>query len=291
MDWDQFLTVFTRPLFRLGQAEVSLSSLTQLVIVVGLAFVAAGLARRILRERLLPRTKLDRGLQFAIARMAGYVVAAVGLLVGLQTLGVDLTSLTVLAGALGIGIGFGLQNIVSNFVSGLIILAERPIQLGDRVEVGDAVGQVVRIGARSSSVLTNDNIMLIIPNSEFVSGRVVNWDAGNDPRVRFRIPVGVSYGSDPRLVEKLLLEAAAENPRVLADPAPGVQFIRFGDSSLDFELRAWSTELAHRPGALRSEMNFAIWEKFKQHGIEIPFPQRDLHVKEPVKVEVSPPAV
>jgi small-conductance mechanosensitive channel len=145
---------------------------------------------------------------------------------------------------------------------------------------------VERIGARATHVLTNDNIMVIVPNSEFISGRVVNW-THIDPRVRFRISVGVSYGSDPRVVEKLLVEVADANPNVLKSPAPGVVFKEFGESSLNFELRVWSSDMTHRAGSLESQLNFAIWDKFKQQGIELPFPQRDLHIKEPVRVEVK----
>jgi small-conductance mechanosensitive channel len=194
--------------------------------------------------------------------------------------------LAVIAGALGVGIGFGLQNIVSNFVSGLILLTERPIQIGARVDVGGTMGDVIRIGARSTTIVTNDNITIIVPNSEFITGRVINWSIG-DPKVRFRIPIGVSYGSDPRVVERLLIEVAEANPHVLKNPEPTVRFVECADSSLNFELRVWSVDMVTRPGALRSELNFAIWDKFKQHGIEIPFPQRDLHLKDPVQVEVK----
>ena len=278
--------LFTRPLFQIGQTWVSLASMAQFVIVVGLVMVLARVVRRLLRTRLLARSKLEPGVQDAIARIAGYMVVVLGCVVGLETIGVDLRSLTVIAGALSVGIGFGLQTIISNFVSGLIILAERPIQVGDRVEIAGAVGQVVRIGARATHILTNDNVMIICPNTEFVTNRVTNW-THIDPRVRFRIPVGVSYHSDPVLVRQLLLEVAAGNSHVLKDPVPTVVFQQFGDSALTFELRIWSADMAARPGTLESEINFAIWDKFKQHGIEIPFPQRDLHLKEPVRVELA----
>jgi len=242
----------------------------------------------LLRTRVLARTKLEVGQQYAIARIVGYIVLVLGLLIGLETVGVNLNSLAVVAGALGVGIGFGLQNIVNNFVSGLIILAERPIQIGDRIDLGNnTVGKVVRIGARATHVLTNDNIMVIVPNSEFVSNRVVNW-THIDPRVRLRLVVGVGYSSDPHEVEKLLLEIADENPNVLKDPAPTVAFKEFGQSTLNFELRVWAEDMAHRPGNLESQLNFAIWDKFKQRGIELPFPQRDLHIKGPVRVELRP---
>lgn len=287
MTWSEIFGVFTKPLFQLGQTWISLATMVEFIIVITFVVLLSRLVRRLLRRTVLARTKLDLGLQYAIARIVSYVVLVLGLIIGLETLGVNLNSLTVLAGALGVGIGFGLQNIVGNFVSGLIILGERPIQIGDRVQLdASTVGKVVRIGARATHVLTNDNIMIIVPNSEFVSSRVVNW-THNDPRVRFRINVGVSYGSDPHLVEKLLLEVATADPSVLKDPPPTVVFKEFGDSALLFELRAWSVDMTHRPGTLESQLNFAIWDKFKQHGIEIPFPQRDVHLKDPVKVELQ----
>ena len=281
------MSVFTKPLFQIGQTPVTLGTLVQLVVIIALVLVLARVLRRLLRTRLLARSKLEPGLQDAIARIAGYLVVVLGLVVGLETIGVDLRSFTVIAGALSVGIGFGLQTIISNFVSGLIILAERPIQVGDRVEVAGTVGKVVRIGARATHVLTNDNILIICPNTEFVTNRVTNW-THIDPRVRFRVPVGVSYDSDPQLVRKLLLEVAAGNPHVLTDPAPSVVFQQFGDNALQFELRIWSNDMAHRPGTLESELNFAIWEKFNQHRIAFPVPQRELHLRAPVRVELLP---
>lgn len=287
MTWQESFSLFTKPLFQLGQTWVSLATIVQFLVVGGMVILLSRVVRRLLRTRVLARTKLDIGLQYAIARMVSYVVLVLGFIVGFETVGIDLRSFTVIAGALSVGIGFGLQNIVNNFVSGLIILAERPIQIGDRVDLGNnTVGKVMRIGARATQVLTNDNIMIIVPNSEFISGRVVNW-THIDPRVRFRVAVGVGNGSDPRLVEKLLLEVSAANPNVLGDPAPTVVFRKFGENSLNFELRVWSAEMAHHHGSLESQLNFAIWEKFKQHNIEIPFPQRDLHLKEPVRVELK----
>jgi len=286
MRWDSVFFVFTRELFQLGGRPVSLLVLMQFILLIVAVIVVARLTRRVLRDRLLARTHLDLGLQDAIARIIGYAVIVIGSMIGLQTLGFELTSLTVLAGALGVGLGFGLRNIIENFVSGLIILGERPIQLGHRIEVGDAAGRVVRIGARSTSVLTNDNIRIIIPNSELITGRVVNWSHG-DGQVRLRIPVGVSYSSDVRLVQKLLLEVAAANESVLKNPAPSVAFVEFGENSLNFELRVWTRELLDRPGRLTSQLNFSIWEKFREHDIKIPYPQRDLHLKEPVYVELK----
>lgn len=285
MTWADVVTLFNQPLFQLGNTWISVAVLVKFFCISCLIIIFSRLARRLIRTKILSRTKLDVGLQYAIARITSYVVLVLGFVIGLETIGIDLRSFTVIAGALGVGIGFGLQNIISNFVSGLIILAERPIQVGDRVDVNSTLGQVVRIGARATHVLTNDNIMLIVPNSEFVTSRVVNW-THVDPRVRFRVPVGVGYGSDVRLVEKLLVEVASANPHVLKEPAPVVVFKEFGESSLNFEVRVWSADMAQRPGTLESQINFAIWDKFKQHKIELPFPQRELHMKEPVRVEV-----
>lgn len=287
MDWKGFIELYRQPLFTLSKTPVSLETLFQFAVMIVLVLLLARFVRRILLKRVLARSKLDGGVQEAIARIIGYIVLALGFVIGLSTMGIDLTSLTVLAGALGVGIGFGLQNIISNFVSGLIILSERPIQVGHRIEVGNTAGRVVHIGARSSTIITNDNIAIIVPNSEFISGRVTNWSYGGDRSVRFKLPVGVSYGSDPRKVEKLLLEVAAEIEDVLKDPAPAVVFKGFGDSSLDFELRVWTDSMPDRPSAFKSPLYFAIWDKFKKAGVEIPFPQRDLHLKEPLQVEVK----
>jgi small-conductance mechanosensitive channel len=183
-----------------------------------------------------------------------------------------------LAGAAGVGIGFGLQNIINNFVSGLIILFERPIKIGDRVDVGSVHGDVVSISARSTTVITNDNIAIIVPNSEFISSKVTNWSY-QDRKVRFDIPVGVSYSSELDVVTQLLLEVASQHAGVLATPKSTVLFEEFGDSSLNFTLQVWTRQYAALPRVLRSELNYAIARIFKQNDIEIPFPQRDVHVR------------
>jgi small-conductance mechanosensitive channel len=287
MEWNEIVELVQRPLFTLGQKPVSAATLALLLGVVIGAMLLSRVARTILRTRILSRTVMDVGLQYALARIAGYVVLVLGLLVGLSAVGIDLSSLTVLIGALGVGIGFGLQNIINNFVSGLVILFERPIQIGHRVEVGDIAGRVERIGARGTTIVTNDNIALIIPNSEFISSRVVNWSLGGDRRVRFHIPIGVSYGSDPKVVRQLLEDVALANPDVLKDPRPDLMFDKFGDSSIDFELRVWTETMSDRPKVLASALYYAIWEVLHDNDIEIPFPQRDLNFKGPVHVQVT----
>jgi len=242
-----------------------------------LAF-SANLISQVLRKRVFAHLPFDEGKKFALSRFASYLVFAVGLVVGLQALGVNLNSLTVLGGAIGIGVGLGLQGIANNFVSGLILLMERPIKVGDRVQVDDLNGDVINIAGRSTWVRTNDNVVMIIPNSEFISQRVINWTA-NDRRIRFSLPLGVSYGSNPEQVREVLMEAAASNSDVLTTPKPDVLFIGFGDSSLDFELRVWTESRVQTPHILKSDLYFEVFKKFGEHGIEIPFPQRDLHVR------------
>ena len=206
------------------------------------------------------------------------MVIVLGLLVIVQTAGVDLSALTIIAGALGIGVGLGLQNITNNFLSGVIILFERPIKVGDRVQVGDIAGDIVQISPRATTVITNDNISIIIPNSDFIANSVINW-SHTDRNIRIHVPMGVSYGSDVEKVKQVLLEVAEEHPGVLKTPPSQVLFKEFGDSSLNFELLVWSSEYMTRPSILRSELNFVIRRKFIENKIEIPFPQRDLHVR------------
>ena len=256
-------------------------SLLQLFLLVGLlilVFWISSRTKRFLFNRFLVHSGLDRALQYAISQIASNVVLVVGIFIVLQNTGIHLEALTVFAGAVGVGIGFGLQNITSNFISGLVILAERPITIGDRIEVGGVTGQVSKIRARSTVVVTNDNITTIIPNQKFLDSPVTNWTYG-DPKVRFRIPVGVAYGSDVEKVRAKLIEAAAEDPHTLEEPAPSVFFVEFGNSSLNFELVAWSDEMSHRPRRYQSDLNFAIDRKFREAGIEIPFPQRDLNIR------------
>ncbi|MCF7688628.1 MAG: mechanosensitive ion channel [Cephaloticoccus sp.] len=266
------------PLFTIGHSEVTVFGITGLVILLVLVLISEKLFRRFVLRRVLGRTQLDESVRYGVERIAGYVFILLGIYVTLQVVGIDLTSLAVVAGAVGVGLGFGLQNIFSNFVSGIIILAERPIALGDRVEVGGVAGQVAKISLRSTTVVTNDNISIIVPNSQFISETVINWSHG-DPKVQFRIPIGVAYGSDTEKLKETLLALAKENPHVLAQPGPSVDFIEFGESSLNFELGVWTHDMVRSPRRFRSDLNFAIDHKLREVGIEIPFPQRDLHVR------------
>lgn len=266
------------PLIRIGDTAVTTWGLVYAVLVVVALLWVARRVQRWVSEGPLLRQRLDPSARHAAGALARYSVLVVGLLAIVQTAGIDLTTFNVLAGAVGIGIGFGLQTVVSNFISGLIIMFERPIKIGDRIVVSGVEGNVVDIGARATTVLNNDNIAVIVPNSKFITEEVVNWKY-NDDRVRFHIPVSVAYGSNARQVEQALLDCAAANADVLADPPPAVRFLAFGDDGLQFELRAWSDTQVDRKGRLVSSLNHAIYERFNADGIEFPFPQRDLHVK------------
>jgi small-conductance mechanosensitive channel len=256
-------------------------SLVQAFLLVALlvaVFWFSSRTKRFLFNRFLVKSGLDRSLQYAIAQIVSNLVLVIGIFIVLDNAGIHLGALTVFAGAVGVGVGFGLQNIASNFISGLVILAERPITIGDRIEVAGVAGQVQQIRARSTVIITNDNIAMIVPNSKFIDSPVTNWTYG-DRRVRFRVPVGVAYGSDVNKVREALIAAGRSNSHVLENPAPNVFLKQFGESSLEFELIVWSSEMSHRPSRFKSDLNFAIEEKLREAGIEIPFPQRDLHIR------------
>jgi small-conductance mechanosensitive channel len=234
------------PLLELGDRALTPGLLLLLVTLLLLVWLVEIPLRRFVLRRVLGRTRLEPAMQYAVARLAGYLFILLGWFVALQTLGINLSSLALFAGALGVGLGFGLQNIVSNFISGIILLAERPVAVGDRVEVGSVAGRITQINLRSTMVITNDNISIIVPNSEFVSSQVVNWSHG-DPKVRMRLPVGIAYGSDVEKFRRAMLEVARAHPAVLPQPEPFVYFIGFGDSSLDFEVSVWTIDLAGSP--------------------------------------------
>jgi small-conductance mechanosensitive channel len=275
--WEIIQKIFTYEI-RIGAMHVTLQGILLLL----LMFVAVVVAEKIIRERVIMRifekTDFPEALEYGMARILGYVFMVVGFYLAFQVAGIDLSSLAFIAGAIGVGIGFGLQSIINNFVSGIIIFAEQPIAIGDRVEVSGIAGRVVKIRLRSTTVITNDNITMIVPNADFISQTVTNWSHG-DPKVRIRIPIGVAYGTDPELLEKVLLEVAAENPKTLEEPKPSVLFSNFGDNSLNFELAVWTASMSTRPRRFISTLNFAIEKKLRENDIEIPFPQRDLHIR------------
>src|SRR5213080_3124541 len=227
----------------LPAVSLSLLQIFLLVALLVAVFWISSRTKRFLFNRFLVNSGLDRALQYAIAQIISNVVLVVGVLIVLENTGIHLGALAVFAGAVGVGVGFGLQNIASNFISGLVILAERPITIGDRVEVAGITGQVERIRARSTVIRTNDNISMIVPNTKFIDSPVTNWTY-SDRRVRFRLPVGVAYGSDVTKVREALIAAAREHPATLKDPAPDAFLEKFGHSTIDFQLVVWSSEMS-----------------------------------------------
>ncbi len=275
--------ILTYPLFKLQSNPITLLTFIILALILLISYLLSRYLQKLYEQRIARR--FSRGTDFTIKRLVHYSVLILGFLIAVETAGIDLSSLAIIAGFLSVGIGFGLQNITSNFISGLILLFERPIEVGDTVTVGEQLGTVNAINLRATEVNTWENVDIIIPNSAFVEQNVINWSHGED-NIRISCPIGVAYGSDTEKVEKLLLQAAEEQEDVLADPEPSVLFREFGDSSLNFELRAWIAVPRLRP-KVKSEINFRIDELFREHEIEIPFPQQDVHVRDPVPVDVS----
>lgn len=266
------------PFFKIGALPITLLFLVKASIFFLALMAAAKFVQRVLLTRVFHRLNISEGQKFALGRFTTYALFFGGLFIGLQTLGLNLSSLVVFGGAVGVGVGLGLQNVVSNFVAGLILLVEQPIRMGDRVQTGNTLGDVVKIGARSTWVRTNDNVIIIVPNNEFINNSVTNWTA-NDPTVRVNLPVGVGYDSDPAEVRALLLQAAGEHADVLKDPPPDVIFTDYGDNSLNLTLRVWTATKAHATTMLKSDLYFTLFSQFSEHKIELPFPQRDLHVR------------
>jgi len=267
----------------MNQRPITVTSiLVGLVILLAFLILSRAL-RKVIKSKLFPRYKLDEGIQLAILKVLHYLMVGLGIIVAVQSIGLNLTSLAVVFGLLSVGIGFGLQNIVSNFISGLIILFERPIKIGDQITIGDVLGKVQNISLRATLIRTFDNISIIVPNSEFITSQVINW-SHHDPKIRIHVSVGVAYGSDVPLVINSLLEVARNHPEVLKDPAPKVWFLEFGDSSLNFDLLAWIPSPRKRPDVI-SDLNKGIDDIFRKNKIQIPFPQRDLHIRSSVPIE------
>ena len=260
--------------------QIRLSPLTILKIGLSLWFslwLANGLATLV--ERKLERSSsVAPTMRVLGAKLTRISLIMLAFLVALSAVGIDLTALAVFSGALGVGLGFGLQKIFSNLVSGVILLMDRSIKPGDVISVGNSFGWINHLGARYASVITRDGIEHLIPNEELIIQRVENWSYSND-QVRLRIPIGISYRSDPRLAMKLCVEAAEMVPRVLLQPEPRCQVMGFGDSSVDMELRLWINDPQNGRGSIVNEVLLGVWDRFHEHGVEIPFPQRDLHLR------------
>ena len=273
--------VMNFPLFPIGQnSTITFTSILVFIMVIVAFSILAKMITRVILKKILAQTTLEEGVQFTFTRITNYLMLVIGAIVAFQFIGVDLSGIVVILGFLSVGIGFGLQNLTSNFISGIMLLFERHVQIGDRVTVAGTEGDVEEINIRSTTVRTLNNVSIIVPNSEFISANVINWSHG-DIKVRLDIDVGVSYDSDLDTVLRALHEVADENKDVMKTPKSDVLLMSFGDSAWDMRLRIW-IEDPKKYNEVRSDINCAIVRKFRANNIEIPFPQRDLHVRSPL---------
>lgn len=287
MTWlKQLIQKLDAPLFTLGDQPITTLKIIIFIVTLIVAAILGRVVRKAIHRYFGRRGDVSEGAVYALERIAGMLVMAIGVLVGLENIGVNLSALTALGALLSVGIGFGLQGVAQNWVSGLTLLIERPVQRGDFVIVGDTVGVVEAITMRATRIMTRDGVAIIVPNSDFVTGKVVNMTQP-DRLYRLRIPVGVAYGSDTTKVKECLLKVAEENEDVREEPRPQVFFVDFGNSSLDFQLAVWLDQPAREP-EIASALRFRIDAIFRESGVEIPFPQRDLHIRSGLPEALTP---
>jgi small-conductance mechanosensitive channel len=268
--------LLSTPLFELGSSHISLASLFVVLLILGSFFIISRIVERGVKNALKNKT-IDPGIKGSIERFSRYLIVILGAFIALDTIGISLNSIAALGAILMVGIGFGLQNLAQNFISGIIILIERPIKQGDIVYVGGVSGRVRDIRVRSTVIETRDDVAIIVPNSQFIAEQVIN-DSFSGQKIRRILKIGVAYGSDVKKVTGILIKIANEHEQVLKDPGPKILFMDFGNSSLDFELRFWAAEL-WTTDIILSDLRFAIDREFRNEDIEIPFPQRDLHIR------------
>jgi small-conductance mechanosensitive channel len=280
---EKLMALLNSTIFQIGETSITTYSVILFIFIIVVTLLISKLSTRSL-SNMRARRAIDEDTSslYIIERFLHYFILALGIVIGLASLGVDISHLALLATALSVGIGFGLQSIFNNFFSGIIILLERSLKVGDYIELEDNImGRVIEINVRSTMIRTPDNLDILVPNSQFVEGRVTNWTL-NDPHRRLRIPFGVAYGTDKKLVKKAVLEAAHKIPMTLkgGDKDPDVWLVNFGDSSLDFELIVWIDPRKNKyPGGVIAWYVWEIETSLNKYHIEIPFPQRDLHIK------------
>lgn len=272
-----FIEILNTPLFKLHGSSISITSFVLSLLIFFISFKLSSFLGRVVNRALMKKA-VDSGIRDSLERFTRYLFVTVGTLFSLDILGFSISSLAALGAVLMVGVGFGLQNITQNFISGIILLIERPVKVGDIIRVGDAIGKVVDIRVRSTVILTRDDISVIIPNSKLISEEVVN-DSFSGNKIRQHVKVGVAYGSDLEKVKSILLEVAKKHDKVRSTPDPLVVFENFGDSSLDFDLRFWTDDL-WGVDQTASQLRFMIYQEFNLKNISIPFPQRDIHIKE-----------
>jgi small-conductance mechanosensitive channel len=264
--------------FSLGASRISLLLVLKLILTIGLFWMLALWLARLIEQRLSRSVHFSESSRVGLAKFSKYMLLAIAIFVALDAAGVDLTALTVFGGAVGVGIGFGLQRISSNFISGFILLFDKSIKPGDVITIGTKFGWVQELRARYIVVRDRDGVETLIPNENLVTTDVINWSY-SDKAVRLKLPVQISYGDDPEQAMQIMLDCAFSSPRVLREPVPLCRLMQFADSGIALELRIWIQDPENGLGGVRSEVNLAIWRAFKQAGITIPFPQRDVHIK------------
>jgi small-conductance mechanosensitive channel len=273
---------------QVGETRFSLLGAIKLSVLSALAVLIALALARLTERRLLSTQALDTGVRVGLAKFIRYGLVTLALIAALSGAGFDLTTLTVIGGTLGVGIGFGLQKIASNLISGFLLLFDRSIRPGDVITIGESYGWVAKMSARYLVVRDLGGVDTLIPNEELITTQVKNWSYG-DRHVRVKVPVQISYGDDPEVALALLLEAVAASPRVIDDPPPVAHLLGFGDNGIDLQLSVWIDDPEQGINDVRSAINLAIWRAFKARGITIPFPQRDLHLKDPIPGCPGPP--
>jgi small-conductance mechanosensitive channel len=269
----------------LGGLRISALTVIEAALSLAVLLWLATMAGRLLERRITTMPNLTPSLQVLLSQLMKILFVIIAVFVALNSVGIDLTAFAVFTGALGVGIGFGLQKPISNFVSGVMLLLDKSVKPGDVISVGDTYGWVGSLGARYVAVVTRDGTEYLIPNEDVITQQVVNW-SHTSPQVRLKIALRIAYNADVRKARALCLEAAAETPRVLKEPAPVCLLLGFGDSSVELELRIWIQDPRNGVHNVKSEVLLLVWDKFHAAGIEIPYPQRDLHLKTPMEIEV-----
>jgi small-conductance mechanosensitive channel len=272
----------------MGGLRISALTVVQAMLALAVLLWLATLASRLFERRITTLPNLTPSLQVLFTKIFKIVLVVIAILAALRTVGIDVTAFAVFTGAVGLGIGFGLQKAVSNFISGIAILLDKSVKPGDVISVGDTFGWVQSLGARYVSVLTRDGKEYLIPNEDLITQQVINWSYSTN-QVRLHVPLAISYLSDPHKAIALCIEAAHQTRRVLENPAPVCLLKGFADSAIDLELRFWINDPKYGVSNVRSDVLLRVWDKFRTEGIEIPFPQRDLHLKAPMEVRVLGP--